>query len=77
MDLKAIPEGDGRYTLWSTRVNDVLVEDATREQLRAWYRERKPDDLDALDRLIERADERAPDGVSHRYEEATEFLSDP
>lgn len=77
MDLKAIRDGDDRYTLWSTRVNDVLLESVTREQLREWYLERKPDDAETIARLLDRADERAASGVAHRYEEASEFLSDP
>jgi hypothetical protein len=77
MDLKVIPERNGRYTLWSTRVEDALLEAATREELVTYYCERKPDGSAAdIEALIDRADGRRPGRPgAHSYEEAREFLS--
>jgi len=77
MQLKVLTQPDGRYALWSTRVDGVVIEDATREEVVDYYLDKKPDGTaDEVERLVDRADERSRTRPGSRcYEEAPEFLS--
>jgi len=81
MSFKVIPEGtdvDGRrlYSLWSTWADGFVLEDATREELREWAAD-APDGADVpdVDELVTAAERRRTRAGSHRYEDASEFLS--
>jgi hypothetical protein len=82
MSFKLIPEGkrpDGErvYSLWSTWANGIVLEDATRAELREWAAA-APDGADVpdVDELVAAAERRASRAGSHRYEDASEFLAD-
>jgi flagellar motility protein MotE (MotC chaperone) len=77
MQLKVLTQPDGRYALWSTRVDGVVIEDATRAEIVDYYLAKKPDGSAAeIERLVDRADERSAARPGERcYEEAPEFLS--
>jgi len=77
MELKVLTQPDGRYALWSTRVDGVVLEDATRQEIVDYYLRKKPDGTaEAIERLVDRADERSTAQPGPRsYEEAPEFLS--
>lgn len=76
MSLKVIREGEGRYSLWSTRADGLLLEDVPEERLREWLADAPegatvPD----VDGLVAAADERARSTGPRGYVEAREFLS--
>ena len=70
------PDGESRYGLWSTRADGFVLEDATRAALREWA-EDAPEGADVPDvgELIATAERRRARVGSHRYEDASEFLS--
>lgn len=81
MSFKVIPQGEGpdgesRYGLWSTWADGFVLEDATREDLQEWATE-APDGaaVPDVDELVAAAERRQNRAGSHRYEEASEFLS--
>jgi hypothetical protein len=81
MSFNVIPEGkdaEGRalYSLWSTWADGFVLEDATREELREWV-EDAPEGADVPDveGLVASAERRRTRAGSHRYEDASEFLS--
>jgi hypothetical protein len=70
------PAGDPLYSLWSTRADGFVLEDATRAELRAWAAD-APEGADVpdVDELVAAVERRARRAGSHRYEDASEFLS--
>ena len=81
MSFKVIPQGenaDGEslYGLWSTWADGFVIEAATRARLQEWA-EDAPEGAEVPDveGLIEDAERRRTRAGSHRYEDASEFLS--
>ena len=70
------PDGESRYGLWSTWADGFVLEDATRADLREWA-EDAPEGADVPDvgELIATAERCRARAGSHRYEDASEFLS--
>jgi hypothetical protein len=81
MSFKLIPQGENadgepRYGLWSTRANGFVLEGATRRQLREWAGDAPVGaDVPDVDELVAAAERRRTRAGSHRYEDASEFLS--
>lgn len=81
MSFKMIPQGEGpdgesRYGLWSTWADGFVLENATRADLREWAAD-APDGAEVpdVDTLVAAAERRRSRAGSHRYEDASEFLS--
>lgn len=81
MSFKVIPQGEGpdgetRYGLWSTWADGFVREDATLAELREWAEEAPGGaDVPDIDDLVATAERRRTRAGSHRYEDASEFLS--
>jgi hypothetical protein len=81
MSFKVIPQGEDEngeslYGLWSTWADGFVLEAATRTRLREWAGD-APEGADVpdIDELVEAAERRRNRAGSHRYEDASEFLS--
>lgn len=76
LDLRAYRRAPDRYVLWSTRVSDALLDDASREELVEWYLHKRPDGTRAeIEALVDAADERAATDASDTYEESPDWLA--
>ncbi|QLH77690.1 hypothetical protein HZS55_10415 [Halosimplex rubrum] len=76
LDLRVYRRAPDRYVLWSTRVSDALLDDASREELVEWYLYRRPDGTRAeIEALVDAADERAATDASDTYEESPDWLA--
>lgn len=70
--IRIFEQGDGRYAVWSTVVETLLLENATEEEVREWYIEKR---IEQAERDIEQRLQRAgepyePDDGPGTYEEA-------
>jgi len=76
LDLRVYRRAPDRYMLWSTRVSDALLDDASREELVAWYLQKRPDGTRAeIEALVDAADERAATDATETYEESPDWLA--
>jgi hypothetical protein len=76
LDLRVYRRAPDRYMLWSTRVSDALLDDASREELVEWYLYKRPDGARAeIEALVDAADDRAATDATETYEESPDWLS--
>ncbi|QLH82796.1 hypothetical protein [Halosimplex pelagicum] len=76
LDLRVYRRAPDRYVLWSTRVSDALLDDASREELVEWYLYRRPDGTrEEVETLVDAADERAATDATDTYEESPDWLA--
>jgi len=77
LDLTVYRRSQDRYVLWSTRVSDALIDEATREEVVEWYLHKRPDGTrEEIEALVDAADERVADSdATDTYEESSDWLA--